>query len=171
MAELIAQTDVLRLALTTSEKCWALRRKDLTIPWAQVSGVEAVAEPYRLVRGWRAPGLSLPGRARIGTWRYRGRKTFVVAHRGRPGLRISLQRNNYQQLLIDVDDPAVLLGRLRERLQVDPTDAEGAVSDRPISFPSRGVTLAGSLRLPGTVRAAALLISGSGRLDHHRAGR
>ena len=91
MAVLVVGTDDLRVRLGRGEKIGGLHG-DLVVPLSQVRDVETVAEPYRVVRGIRAPGLGVPGRTRIGTWRSRGRKTFAVARHGQSGVRILLQQ-------------------------------------------------------------------------------
>ncbi len=93
------------MELTRGEKLSALRRADLTIPWAQIRSVEAVADPFRLVHGLRAPGLGIPGRTKIGTWRSKGRKTFAVTRKGAPGLRITLQDNTFDEILLSLPHP------------------------------------------------------------------
>jgi len=162
VVDLRMEPDELRVELTGREKWSALRRSELTVPWSQVEDVEAVAEPYRLVHGLRAPGLSIPGRTRIGTWRSAGRKSFVVSHKGRSGLRIRLRDNKYEQLLIDVPNPVATAEELRHRLV---GDENGRPGNRLISFRSGPVTLSGTVSIPVDPRAAAVLISGSGDLD------
>ena len=169
MATVRAEPDGLRVELTGRESWSAFRRTDLTAPWAHVEGVEAVAEPYRLVHGLRAPGLSIPGRTKIGTWRSAGRKTFAVTHRGRAGVRIRLRNNTYQQLLIDVDTPTETVELLRNRIGAPAHVGNG--TERTIDFPSGPVTLAGTATIPGAPRAAAVLISGSGDIDRDGNGR
>ena len=82
MVSIDLEAGALRVELTRGEKLAALRRADVVIPWAQIRSVEAVADPIRLVHGLRAPGLGIPGRTKIGTWRSKGRKTFAVTHKG-----------------------------------------------------------------------------------------
>jgi hypothetical protein len=63
--------------------------RDLDIPTGAISTVEVVANGYGSVPGWRAPGLAWPCRVKIGTWRTRGRRWFVVVRRGDPALRLT----------------------------------------------------------------------------------
>ena len=58
------------IELTTAERVAALHR-DIRFPLSAIAGVEVVPDALAAVRGWRAPGLALPGRAKIGTWRRR----------------------------------------------------------------------------------------------------
>lgn len=73
-----------------------------------LADVQAVVVPVGLAttRGMRGPGLGLPGRSMIGTWRRRGaRKTIVSVRRHRPALRVDLARGACGQLLLAVEDP------------------------------------------------------------------
>ena len=168
------ERDRLRVALSRGERWATLRRTDVTVPLGAISAVEPVAEPYRLVRGWRAPGLAVPGRTRIGTWRTRGRKTFVNARKGEPGLRITLlgghaAAGGFDQLLLSFSDTAAMTRVLNELLrELGPGGRFLPSGERLLTFRSGDVELAGTLCLPtagGPPRAAAVLVNGSGKLD------
>ena len=168
MAAITAELDLLRVRLTRGERWAALRRTDLTVPWDQVRSVEAVADPFRLVRGLRAPGLAVPWRTKIGTWRGHGRKTFAVTRKGLPGLRITLRGSAFDQILLSVANPVPLQSQITARLTPDPA---GTRVERVVAFPAGDrsqATLAGTVLLPPAGRpvlAAAVLITGSGPLD------
>ena len=164
----------LRVGLSRGERWAALRRSDVSVPLGAISAVEPVAEPYRLVRGWRAPGLAIPGRTRIGTWRARGHTTFVHARKGEPGLRITLLdghvgADGFDELLLSFGDTPAATKVLDELLgELGPAGNILAGGGRLLTFRSGNVDLAGTLSLPspgGPVRAAAVLVSGSGKLD------
>lgn len=166
MVSMTLEADALRVGLTRGERWSALRRSDVVIPWPEIRSVEAVADPIRLVHGLRAPGLGIPGRVKIGTWRSKGRKTFAVTHRDAPGLRIVLRDNMFDELLLSVPDPAGLSEAISARLL--PAGPTTGTPDRLVAFPSGGFTIAGTVLLPPAgraVRAAAVLITGSGPLD------
>ena len=162
----------LQVNLSRGEKLSALRRTDVVIEWRQVRSVEAVADPIRLVHGLRAPGLGIPGRTKIGTWRSKGHKTFAVTHKGAPGVRIMLQDNTFDEMLLSVKDAVTLAGEIASRLGEIGTTA-GTPVDRLVAFPSNEITVAGTVLLPTAaedaagqaVRAAVVLITGSGALD------
>ena len=113
MASIISTRDHLHIALGTGEKWAALHWSDLLIPWSDVDGVQEVAEPFRLVRGLRAPGLALPWRTKIGTWRQHGRKIFAVTSSGVAGVRILLHGNEFEEILLSRPDPAATAELIR----------------------------------------------------------
>ena len=100
MASVSSEPDALHIALSTGDKWSALRRTDLRIPWADIDSVEEVADPFRLVHGLRAPGLAVPWRTKIGTWRSAGRKIFAVTSAGVPGIRITLRDNEFGEIML-----------------------------------------------------------------------
>lgn len=116
MATVITERDGLRVKLTRGERWAALRRSDLLSPWNQVRSIEAVAEPFQLVHGLRAPGLSIPWSTKIGTWRSQGRKIFAVTQKGLPGVRIRLHGNVFDEILLSVADSAALVAQINSRL-------------------------------------------------------
>ena len=71
----------LTIHLSPVERVFGVLR-DQVVPRSAVTGVEVVPDGLSAVRGIRAPGLGLPGRRMIGTWRGRGAKTARSAHQG-----------------------------------------------------------------------------------------
>ena len=163
MAQLVVGPDAFHVRLSLGEKIGGLHG-DLTVPLSQVRDLEAVAEPCRVVQGIRAPGLGVPGRIKIGTWRSKGRKTFAVARRGQPGVRIRLHDNTFDQVVLSVPDGPGLVADIRKAAGA----ARGSDREHHLTFRSGGVDLAGSVLLPPAgqpVRAAAVIIAGSGPID------
>ncbi len=107
MADLRLTPTTLSLRLRRGEKIAGLLR-DLDVPLTAVRGAEVVAEPLRGVRGLRAPGLALPGRRKIGTWRRPGERTLVCVRKGQPAVRVQLEGQRYTALLVGADDAAGL---------------------------------------------------------------
>ncbi len=100
------------IELTTAEKVAALHR-DIRFPLSAIAGVEGVPDALAAVRGWRAPGLALPGRAKIGTWRTKEGPEFVVARSGQPGVRFTLIGHKLSSILLGDDDAETLADRIR----------------------------------------------------------
>ena len=112
MAEFRVDGQHLVLELTGREKVASLHGA-LRVPLSAVRSAEVVEEPLRAVRGIRAPGYAWPGRAKIGTWRRRGGRTFAVARAGRPAVRVVLDGQRYTEIIADVADPARVVAGLR----------------------------------------------------------
>ena len=100
------------IELTTVEKVAALHG-DIRIPLSAIAGVEVVPDALAAVRGLRAPGLALPGRARIGTWRTKMGAELVVARRGQPGVRFTLTGQQLASVLLGDEDAQALAERIR----------------------------------------------------------
>ena len=110
MATVTTTPRTLTVTLSRAERVLGLLR-DLEVPRSAVQEVEVVPDGLAAARGLRAPGLGLPGR-RIGTWRGRGQKTMVSVRRGRPAVRVRLAGQRFDTLLLEVDDPAAVVGTL-----------------------------------------------------------
>ena len=105
MATVEVNDSRLAVRFSSREKVLGLIR-DIEVPWSAV--VEVTVEPDGLaaVRGFRAPGLALPGRRKVGTWRGRGRRTAVSVRAGQPAVRVQLSGAGYDELLIGDPDAA-----------------------------------------------------------------
>ena len=111
MTAILVSDDTLTVRLTRLSKVAGLLR-DQVIPRSAITAVEVVPDGLAAARGLRAPGLALPGRRKIGTWRGRGVRRFVDVRRGQPALRLTLQGQRYDELLIGHDDVTDLAARL-----------------------------------------------------------
>ena len=77
MARLNQQGADLVPGLSPLEKLAALR-EDVRVALTAVHGIDLCHEPFRELRGIRAPGTAVPGRLALGTWRYGEDKDFVA---------------------------------------------------------------------------------------------
>jgi len=116
MALLQLTPTTLSVRLTRGEKIAGLLR-DLTVPLSDVRAVDLVDDAVHSVRGLRAPGLGLPGLRKIGTWRRPGERTYVCVRRDQTAVRIRLEGQRYDTLLIGADDAVHLVGELTARLR------------------------------------------------------
>ena len=112
MAEIRRADGYLHVVLTPLEKVAALHG-DLRVPLASVTSVGVTDRPLDDVKGFRAPGLHIPGRTKIGTWRRAGRRTFAVARTRQPALRIELTGERYDALVVSVADTASVAEEIR----------------------------------------------------------
>ena len=85
--------------------------RDLTVPLGAVSAVEVVPDALAAVSGLRAPGLGLPSR-KVGTWRRRGERSLVSVRRGQPALRLRLDGQRVDTVLVGLPDPAAVATEL-----------------------------------------------------------
>jgi hypothetical protein len=111
MATVQLTPTTLTVHLTLGEKIGGLLR-DLEVPLSAVRNVDVVDRPLSDLRGLRAPGLGLPGVRAIGTWRHRGERTYVSIRRGQPAIRVRLEGERYDTLLVGADDAARLAAAL-----------------------------------------------------------
>jgi hypothetical protein len=112
MATIHINPDTLSVSFTRAEKIAGLLR-DIEVPLTRIHAVAVENDGLRAARGIRAPGLALPGRRKIGTWRRRGRRTAVSVRVGEPALRITLGDDKYSELLIGTPAAAHLVSQLR----------------------------------------------------------
>ena len=111
MANLQLHPPVLSVRLTTAEKILGFLR-DVDVPLSAVRDVEVVRDAVAATRGLRAPGLGLPGLRMIGTWRGVGRRTLVSVRRGQPAVRVMLDGQRWDELLVGSDDAAAVAASL-----------------------------------------------------------
>jgi hypothetical protein len=102
----------LTVELTRAEKVAGLRG-DVTVPLTAITAVEVVPAALAAARGLRAPGLSLPGARKIGTWRTKAGAEFVVARRGQAGVRMTLTGHKFASVLVGDGDAEGLAARIR----------------------------------------------------------
>lgn len=106
--------DTLQVRLTPFEKIAGLLG-DLDVPLSAVRAATAVPDGARAVRGLRAPGLAVPGWRRIGTWRGRRAKRYVVVRSGKPALHLRLSGARYDELIVTTSRARDLADRLAPR--------------------------------------------------------
>lgn len=112
MSDVAFEAGELVVELTPAEKVAGLHG-DLRLPLTAITGVEVVPDALAAAHGFRAPGLSLPGVRKIGTWRTRDGAEFVVAHRGQAGVRLTLTGQTLASVLLGADDADALAERIR----------------------------------------------------------
>ncbi len=103
MSTVVIENQALSVHLTVGEKIAGLHR-DLQVPLSAVTAVEVVPDALAAVRGLRAPGLALPRVRKVGTWRTKDGAEFVVASAGQPAVRVHLQGQKLNSLLVGAAD-------------------------------------------------------------------
>jgi hypothetical protein len=98
------------------DKLWALKSR-LEIPVAHIRDVRADPE---IARGWwhglRLPGTHLPGVITAGTFYQAGKRVFWDVHDPERTIVISLKDERYDELVIEVEDPAAVIALLQSRI-------------------------------------------------------
>lgn len=112
MARIARKGDEVTVRLGVWEKIAGLHG-DFRFPLSAITAVEVDHDPLSSVRGIRAPGLHVPGRVKIGTWRRSGGKTFALARRSTPAVRLDLTGQPYCRMVISVGDAAEAAHSLR----------------------------------------------------------
>ena len=103
MSTLQIKNGTVTIHLTAGEKVAGVHG-DIEFPLAAVTSVEVVPDALAAVHGMRAPGMSLPGVRKVGTWRTSEGPEFVVASRGQSGVRLQLQGEKLNSVLVGDDD-------------------------------------------------------------------
>ena len=101
----------LTISFTTAEKIAGLLR-DQRVPLTAIRTVEVVPDGLQAARGLRAPGLAVPGRRKIGTWRSRAGRSLVAVRGHGPAVRLTLAGQRYTSVLITTDAPQELAASL-----------------------------------------------------------
>lgn len=111
MATITIDERTVAVRFTTAEKIGGLVR-DQVIDRGTITDAEHVPDGLAATEGMRAPGLALPWRRRIGTWRTRGAKELVSVRRGEPAVRLRLSHGRWASMLIGHRDAAALAAEL-----------------------------------------------------------
>jgi hypothetical protein len=94
-------------------KLWAFKSQ-LRIPRAHIRRVRQDAD---VLKGWwkglRLPGTHIPGLFAAGTFYQDSRRIFWDVYRPENALLIDLTHDDYDQLIIEVDNPAAVLALLQ----------------------------------------------------------
>lgn len=114
MVEVTQQGDDVLFTVQGLHKLWAFK-SSLTIPRSHIAGARQDAEAARnLNGGYRALGTSVPGLIHAGTFyfNYGLKPAFVDVMRPEQTVVIELRDEEYQRLIIEVEDPAAVLAPL-----------------------------------------------------------
>ena len=113
MSSITLTPDHLEITFTASEKVAGLVR-DQSIPRSAITAVEVVDDGLRATEGMRAPGLGIPGRRKLGTWRGTGGKELVDVRHGEPALRLTLEGQPYRAVALGTPDAHDLARALQD---------------------------------------------------------
>ena len=116
MVVLSLKGDTLRLEVKGLDKLWAMRSR-LDIPLSSVRAVRADPSVARgLWKGVSAPGTNIPGFVTAGTFYRDDKRIFWDVHDPERTLVIELTGQRYDQLIIEVQDPAAAVALIESAL-------------------------------------------------------
>jgi hypothetical protein len=115
MATISTSGDMLSVRLSRREKI-AAARGNLHVPLAAVQGVRVHPDALVAARGVHAPGIGVPGVAKIGISRGRGRRDFVVARRGIPAVCVRLDGGRHNEIIVSDPNAEAIADEIRGAL-------------------------------------------------------
>lgn len=112
MSDLVIEGDELVVRLSLLEKDESAHG-DIRIERSAITAIEVLERPVDAVGGWKRIGARLPGSFAIGTFIVEGRRVFAAVHRndGR-GVRITVKRGSFYELVIGCEDPEGVVASL-----------------------------------------------------------
>jgi hypothetical protein len=111
MSTIHLTTDTVEIRLSPAERLSSLHG-DLRLPRPAILAAEVVADGLAAVHGVRAPGVAIPGRVKMGTWRDRHGACFVSVRRDTPSLRLTFEQQRYNTVLISTPNATTLAAEL-----------------------------------------------------------
>jgi hypothetical protein len=116
MVEISVSAGQVRLEVKGLDKLWAFKGT-LEIPVAHIRGARVDTD---IARGWwkgiRAPGTSIPGVIRAGTFYQDGKRVFWDVHHPEKTIVIDLHDETYDQLIVEVADPPAAVEQITKAL-------------------------------------------------------
>lgn len=116
MVEIAIAGGQLHLEVKGLDKLWSFKGR-LEIPLAHIRGAHADAS---IAHGWwkgiKAPGTAIPGVLRAGTFYQDGKRVFWDVHDPDKTIVIDLHDERYDQLIVEVADPASTVSQLQAAL-------------------------------------------------------
>jgi hypothetical protein len=107
--------DTLHLTVEGMDKVWALKSQ-LSISLRNITGVRLDGEIVkRWWHGLKVPGTSIPGVITAGTFYQDGKRVFWDIHHPREAVVLSLDHETYDELVIEVEDPAAFVREVEEK--------------------------------------------------------
>jgi len=116
MVTLEVQNSNLLLHVQGADKLWAFKSK-LEIPLRHITGVRAdPSVAHGWWRGLKLPGTNVPGVITAGTFYQHGRRVFWDVHNPENTIVIELQDERYDELIVEVADPAAAVQFIQDSL-------------------------------------------------------
>jgi hypothetical protein len=117
MAKISTSDGMLGVRLSRREKI-AAGRGDLRVPLMAVRDVRVHPDALVAARGGRPPGAGVPGMAKIGISRGRGRRALIVARRGIPAVCLTLDGGRHDEVIVSDPNAESIARDIRGALEV-----------------------------------------------------
>ena len=112
MVDVSIQGDDVYFHVKGLHKLWAFKSQ-LQIPRHHITGARQDAEVLKgWWKGWRMPGTHIPGLLAAGTFLHEDKRIFWDVHNAERAVIIDLQHDEYDQLIIEVEDAAAVVALL-----------------------------------------------------------
>lgn len=110
------ENDNLILRVEGADKIWAFK-SELTIPLQHITAVRLDREITKILyHGIKFPGTAIPFIITAGTYYKSGKKLFWDIHRPEQAVVISLNHEDYDELIIEAENPISFVGELQTRI-------------------------------------------------------
>jgi len=107
--------DTLHLTVEGMDKVWALKSQ-LSIPLRNITAVRLDGEiAKKWWHGLKMPGTSIPFVITAGTFYQDGKRVFWDIHHPQEAVVLSLDHETYDELVIEVEDPAAFVREVEEK--------------------------------------------------------
>ena len=110
MAKLLIDDRTVTVSMSAAEKVEALHA-DITVPRTAVTAARPVPDGMAEVHGMRI-GTGFPGVILVGTVREGDRVTFAVCHGRRPAVVLDLVGQQYDRIVLTVENPGEVISLL-----------------------------------------------------------
>jgi hypothetical protein len=90
------------------------------VPLSSIRSVRAAADPWRELRGIRAPGTGWPGVIALGTRRHGGRKDFCAVYGKGPGVVVELAGAPFERFVVSAAHREAVADSLRSTAASQP---------------------------------------------------
>jgi hypothetical protein len=114
VATIATEGTELVVRLSMLERLGALKPFEPRVPLAAVKSVWVADNPWRELRGIRAPGTGFPGIIMLGTTRGRGGRDFACVYVRRPAVVVELEDAFYDRLLVCPRDAVAVADRIAQ---------------------------------------------------------
>lgn len=115
MVEVTTDGNLATFEVKGLHKLWAFKSQ-IQIPLKHIRSVRQDAEALKCWwHGWRAPGTHIPGLITAGTFYEANKRIFWDVHNTEKAVIIDVVHDEYNQLIVEVEDPAAVIALLGEK--------------------------------------------------------